>query len=400
MASKRSTARHRNLKDGDMGKHRAGTGLVIRERRIDVGWQVELVEETSTDEGAEPLSWCSVVDVDVRIGQCALPTGGIGGVGTHQAHRRKGYSRRVMDAALELMRREPYALSFLHGIQDFYHKFGYITCMAEHEFALETESLQAAHPASSGLRFRALKRADLPAIARLYNRDNVDRTGSCVRDPKTFGGFPKGTWWSYAADARVAIDGRERIVGYVVCNRVHEHCRVSEVSGRDGATYAAIVGYLARRARRGGHRHVWVNAPGGHPFAIYCRRLGQRLHSYYPRNEKPMGRIMDPTACLEGILPVLANRWGQADRDQILTLRTEIGNLSVGWRAGRLSVLPTKGRGGIRLRQQELTLLLFGYARPSDLSAWNQASIPRDQRPLLERLFPLQDAHMWWTDRF
>lgn len=374
--------------------------MIIRERRIDVGWQVELVDETATHVNAAPLSWCSVVNVDVRIGQCALPTGGIGGVGTRKEHRRKGYSRRVMEAALDLMGRQPYALSFLHGIQDFYHKFGYITCMAEHEFALETESLLAARPASSGLRLRALKRADLPAIARLYNQDNANRTGSCVRTPKTFGGFPKGTWWTYAAEARVVIDGRGRIVGYVVCNRVEEHCRVSEVAGGDAATFAAIVGYLARRARRGGHRHVWVNAPGDHPFAIYCRRYGQRLHSFYPRNEKPMGRIMDPAACLKSILPALADRWGQTDRDQVLTLRTELGDLSLGWRAGQLSVVPTKARAGIRLGQQDLTLLLFGYARPSDLLAWEQAQIPREQRSLMERLFPLQDAHMWWTDRF
>ena len=44
--------------------------------------------------------------------------------------------------------------------------------------------------------------------------------------------------------------------------------------------------------------------------------------------------------------------------------------------------------------------LLMGYARPSDLKGLGRMTVPAKQQELLERLFPLQHAQLWWPDRF
>ena len=365
--------------------------MELKETRIAEGWKLELMDS------GRPLSWGSVVDCRMRIGSAVIDVGGIGGVGTLQEFRRKGYSRRVMEAALALMQRERYSISFLHGIQDFYHRFGYLTCMPEHEFYLDTRD---AERAPAGAKTRKLRPGDLPSIARLYNRDNAVRTGSVVRDPRHWPGFRKGTWWTFPAGVQVVVDARSRATGYVVYDQVEDCCRVAEVGGQGEEVFAAILHFLAQRAVKLRRERVWIDAPADHPFAIYCRQFGLRLHSLYPRNERSMGRIIDFPRCMQRILPELARRWGSEERNKTLCIRTDLGEGTLGWKEGRLVLEGKLERGSVQLRQQHLIQLLMGYVRPSDLAGLGLIKLPRDRSGLVERLFPMQEAQLWWPDRF
>ena len=44
--------------------------------------------------------------------------------------------------------------------------------------------------------------------------------------------------------------------------------------------------------------------------------------------------------------------------------------------------------------------LLMGYLRPSDLAGLGRMTKAASERNLIERLFPLQHAQLWWPDRF
>jgi len=352
---------------------------------------VELVE------GERPISWCSVVDRSLRIGKSVVVAGGIGGVGTLREFRRRGYSREVMERAVALMLREEYDISFLHGIQDFYHKFGYATCMAEHEFSLETRDAERVR---GGTRVRSIKKGDIPQIARIYNRDNAERTGSAVRDPHSWKGLQLGTWWSIRAGVRVVVDRQDRVKGYVAFDDVEDCCRAGEIGGQGEEVYAAILGFLARRGVKLRREQVWVNAPADHPFAVYCREFGLRLHTLYPRNEKPMGRIINLSSCMKKIKPELKNRWGMGKRRDFLCFATDIGGVTLQWDGEKLFVGEEEKGKKIRLRQEHLMQLLMGYVRPGDLVTRGRISIPRGKGELMDRLFPLQQAQLWWADRF
>ena len=59
------------------------------------------------------------------------------------------------------------------------------------------------------------------------------------------------------------------------------------------------------------------------------------------------------------------------------------------------------GRGPIvRVRQDHLVQLLMGYRSPADLITAGELKASRNLHPILEALFPLHTAHMWWSDRF
>lgn len=355
------------------------------------GWRVEILE------GERSLSRCLVVDVQVRVGRAVLRVGGIGGVGTLPEWRGKGLSRRAMESAVELMQRERYDLSLLHGIQDFYHRFGYVTCMPEHEFSMD---LRDAERAPRGARLRRMREGDRQAVVRIYSRDNALRTGSAVRPAKGWGGFPRGTWWTYRALPYVVVDARGAVQGYVVCNDVQDVCRASEVGGEGEEVFAAILSHLAQRALRLRRETVWANVPADHPFAVYCRRFGLRQHSLYPREAQFMGRVIDLETCLHALLPELAWRWGLAERGESVPLATDVGRATLAWHRGALRLAEGAGRSAVRLTQQELTQLVLGYTRPRDLPAAVRRGWSAPRAALLERLFPLQEAQLWWADRF
>ena len=126
--------------------------------RVSPGWKIELL-----DEGAS-VSRLWVVDRDIRIGASVVRAGGISTVGTNDDHRGKGLAGQVMDAALALMAKEGYDVSLLHGIPDFYHRYGFAPCMPEYTLRIATVD---AERASGPLALRSLKEGDYPAIARL-----------------------------------------------------------------------------------------------------------------------------------------------------------------------------------------------------------------------------------------
>ena len=110
--------------------------MKLEKTRKREGWKIEITD------GDRSVSRLWISDLQMHIGRCPVRTGGIGGVGTDPEYRRRGLARRLLEAALELMEEEGFDASFLFGIQDFYHRFGFVTCMAEPRIHLDTRALE------------------------------------------------------------------------------------------------------------------------------------------------------------------------------------------------------------------------------------------------------------------
>ena len=363
--------------------------------RVSPGWKVELLE------GGRSLSRLWVVDRQVRVGGCVLRVGGIACVGTSRAHRGKGLASRVMEAAQGLMRREGYHASILHGIPNFYHRFGYAPCMPE--YAL---SIPASHSrrAPGGLKLRTLRPADLPAVAELYNRENAGRTGTAVRDPRTWKGFPRSTGYFMKPAARLAVDGEGRLRGYLVWDDDHRWCRASEAGGSGAEVHAAFWKHLAARAAALGKREILLAMPPDHAFSLYLRDRGCVARINWHRNGKFMGRIVDFPACMGAVAAGLGRSWESRPEPGRVSLATDLGAVTLEVRAGvgnsQVTPAPGGARGGARLGQAALFQLLMGYRTPRDLADNGGLKAAPGQLSLLSRWFPLRMAHMWWADRF
>lgn len=366
--------------------------MELQDRKIAEGWVVEFIHEGCS------VSRTFIIDRRMRIGGAVIRVGGIGGVGTDEAYRRRGLARRVLERCVEVMTREGYEASFLFGIQDFYHRFGFATAMAEHELVVDAA---AARRAEGRLRVRPSRRADTPRLLELYHRQNATRTASCLR-AATWRGFTRGTSWSVGAWSRLVVDGGDHICGYVTCDDTHERCKVAEVGGSGDDAHHTLLHLLGRRAARLGVEEIGLSVPPDHPFGLFLRQFGCRINSRYPRNAGPMGRIIHLEPFLERLLPVLAGRW--RDPESELVLATDLGTRALrrARRGGELRVVakPAPGAPRLRLGQAALMQLACGYRTVEDCWLAGQARGTVVARRLAGELFPLQNGHMWWSDRF
>jgi predicted acetyltransferase len=376
--------------------------------RVSPGWKVDLLDE------GRSVSRLWIVDRIVRIRGARVKVGGISTVGTEEAYRGRGLAARVMEATLALMDREGYDATLLHGIPDFYHRFGYAVCMPEYGVRIATLD---AERAPGPLELRPLRVGDLPAIADLYNDGNAWRIGTAVRDPGTWKGFPRSAGWFMKPGIRVTVDGRDRVTGYVVFDDDPSRCRASEAGAVDGDALGSILRFLARRAVDLRKENVHLALPPDHPLALYARPFGCVAEIEYPRNGGFMGRIIRFPAFLEKVAGALGREPGPLLPEGVVLMATEYGAGSLAFRDGRgsFAALPSRGEedcaygpngggrspeGCARFGPGAFFQMAMGYRSARDLSAAGKLQATADQLDLLEAWFPLRHATMYWADRF
>ncbi len=361
--------------------------------RVSPGWKIELL-----DEGAS-VSRLWVVDRDIRVGASVMRVGGISSVATNDDHRGKGLATQVMETAVALMEKEGYHASLLHGIPDFYHRFGYAPCMPEYLLRIATVD---AERAVGPLVLREAKPTDLPAIARLYNGENARRTGTALRDAETWKGFPRSVGWFTRPIVRVAADSRDRVLGYVVYDEGRDRVRACEAGGQGGEVMGSLLRHLAQLAVEFRKEEIQLALPPDHPLALYARKFGCRSELEFPRNHGFMGRILR----LEPFLDNLADRLGR-DGDFPLpmgevTLSTELGAAVLGYQGGKgfLDGNAAGREGSVHLGQAALFQMAMGYRSARDLLMAGDLTGPPESVDLLCAWFPLRNATLYWPDRF
>jgi predicted acetyltransferase len=369
--------------------------MELRQLRLKEGWKVELYQD------GRSISRLWIANRRVRVGEVDLKVGGIAGVGTDPAFRKKGLASQVLQAALELMQGQDYDASFLFGIQDFYHRFGFATCMAEHRFSLDTRD---AERCKSKIKMRPLSRGhlykqDLAGMRRIYTRANAERTASVCRG-RSWRGFPMASGFGIDPLVYVLAPDQAQVGAYVVIDDRMDRCRAAEVGSRDEEGMAAVLHLMAKRAVLLRRERISFCLPSDHDFAVYCRRFSLRDETQYDRNAGPMGRLINLATTLEKLLPLWKKRW--ASKESTLNLRSDIGCIAINKTANGDLKLDTASqrKSGIELGQDALMQLLMGYRSVADLEGAGLLRGNRGQKDLLALLCPLEQGHMSWPDRF
>jgi len=115
----------------------------------------------------------------LRMGAAAIPTGCIGIVVTHPAHRRQGVAAAMMQDAIEFARFRGHALLLLDGIANFYHRYGYTDVIDLSVIDIKLPAVLA--QPQSPYRVRLATPDDAEAILALYQRHYYPYTGSFER---------------------------------------------------------------------------------------------------------------------------------------------------------------------------------------------------------------------------
>lgn len=361
------------------------------------GWKVEAWL------GGRVVSWLIVNDLTWRIGTAAVRIGGIGGVGTDRAFRRRGFSRRCMDAAVAFMTRQGLPMSGLFGIPAFYPKWGYTPVIPEPRVWIATTDAAEARPDPALAVVPYDPRAHAPAVRSIYLANNRDRTGSVVRRPY-IRHFRIGSDWGIRTESFVLNDAQGRVRGYAAHDVPGRDLVVTEVGYADRSVFPTLTAELVRRANARKAPGLRVLAPADHPYAAYLRRWNAETTEATFKDGQGMARLLSTPRTLAACAGELGRRLaasGLARASFRLVFDTDAGAATLSARGGRVRVLPGLGEGTrVPMPQDALTRLLFGTATAEDEAARPGSRIPARALPALRALFPPAHPYCWPTDRF
>jgi predicted acetyltransferase len=352
----------------------------------------------------EPVSRLWVHDLNVRFGEAIVRMGGIGGVWTEEAYRKRGFARRLLETANDYMRDEGFDIASLFGISDFYERWGYVPAGPEYSLKVRVDNIKGAELRHRVVDFCEQHRLD---VLRIYEHNNLHRICSVVRSPESWTGFVRGTDWFVEADVKVFVNERGEVVGYVSLDKVTERTAVAEVGFATPEVFESMVAFLAQRASEHGHDEITLLLPPDHEFAIYLRRYGCVATQEFHRSGGFMARIINLESLMAKLSAELSRRVAKESRfsgcEKDFAIVTDIGEVLVRVRSGQVKVEPAISASiaeRLELPQGKLTQLLMGYQTIDTLIAAQDVHCSPDLIPLLRVLFPPAYPYIWWSDRF
>ncbi len=354
-------------------------------------------------EGGEMLSGLWLWPLKVRIGSVVVRMGGIGGVGTPSEHRRKGYSRIVMDDSMAYMIEHGWEMGLLYGIADFYPKFGYAVAMASQNFTMKTRETERAR---SRHRVRKMRPGDIPAMLRLYHRSNALRTGAVVRTAGKWDPAYKGSGWRKGAVVSVFTGKGGKVVGYAILDDTAESTTLAELAAASADVYESIFAELARDAVAKRCGEITVHAPVDHTAFEVAGRFGARAMVYRPRCGGGMARVANQGNLFETMAPELSRRLsagGYSSWKGTVAVRTDMGESFLAVSQGKVKALAKKRRASVSLKldQSVLAQLVLGYRSVADaVSTGDMKLTGKGTAGLAEALFEVGNAYMWLPDHF
>lgn len=331
----------------------------------------------------------------ILLGESRLKMGGIGWVTTAKEYRGKGLCRRLMEDALDCMRRSNYHVSMLFGIPDFYHRFGYVTALADYSITMDTvEGLKF----GSVLRIRSAKPGDIPALQKVHSLSNTGVACSVLRTTAHFKNRWNGwkTWY-------VLTDEHGKVEAYFIAGAEGERLRVDDVGVADPGLCAAVVGAAARLAADESLGNIRFYVPPPHPLSRYLLQFRSTHEMRVDRNAGGMMAFVNIEETLESLIPEWENLLQQTP---VGSLRTEVtlivdgASFRIRSNRGAVDVSLFPGKNKISLSAGELMHLIAGYRHVEDVVAPKQCVVAPDARRLLATIFPKRCPYVWCFDRF
>lgn len=369
------------------------------------------------------VSSCQIFPHRLRVGAAVVRMDGIGNVETAEEFRQRGFSRRVLSHALQLMQAGDAALTMLYGITNFYPKFGYITVGPESTISLPPSKGDGLLP--DGYRWRPFRRDDLVEAQRLYRRMTERSVGAAVRPDD---GYP---WTALlnslqdgqSTDCRLVTDAGGGVRGYVwrgqelTFVRAHsqynpEDLVLAEVVAVEphaaDATLTVCRQWAAEEAARRGKdikRVLFFIPHEGAVTAAAMQREATLARGYGPDGGW-MGRVLSTGRLLSSLQPELSRRLADAGNVERCSLRieTETGGTILRVDGGTARVEEGTGEPDeprvCRLPQTTLARLAMGTYPPEDLLARLQDPVDERVSELLCMMFPVTPAQIFLADRF
>jgi len=361
--------------------------------------------------------WCRVIRRDgriashicfvprpMRIGAAVIRAGAIGYVATHPDYGGRGLASQLMNYWTAEATAQGHHLAYIHGIPDFYERFGYRHALPadgrDPPMWIDVANVSAA---PTSLTVRGYRPGDLPALARLYAQDNRQRSGTLVRSVAYWQWLLEGlaAFGAIGAEGiRVAQRPDGQLVGYAMIFPADlGRFSLGEIAAQGEEAMTALLNELGRLAREVGHDRLHLRLPLDHPFAAFCVARGAQVVGY---SDGVYARLLDVTGLFQALGPELEARLARsALRGWTGTLRleTDVGTVTLPFVNGSLRSgnQPAPLRV-VQLPQSWLARLVTGYCDVAALHRRRGIVLEREDWPLLKALFPRGCSYIWAAD--
>ena len=341
----------------------------------------------------EAASVVQVFDRSMRIGNCVVRMGGVGSVGTPPAHRRTGYSSRVVRDTVRYMRAAGYDLSLLStGIQSHYARAGWVMYPT---YSMEVTLPLTLEEAPADVTIEQYEpNWDLPALQAIFDQFNANRTGTFVRNIEYWINRP--TWRPYDSSLYWVAKQGGKTVAYLQAER----WRMAEFGYLPEAETAmiALFCHCFRCAKAEGKQEIEALAPSE------SRKIFETMGCSVRRHERDniMALITNFGSLLTKIKPLLEMRLRDSDFSAwngTIRIRYEADERTLIVRDGAINIARNSVSPEIDLLvdQTQLLKLLFGNMSAEQVVFSNRLRI--DEIGLLDALFPAGELFIWWLDR-
>lgn len=349
------------------------------------------------------VSWLTVIDYNIRVGNSVLRMAGIAGVGTKEDCRYKGYSRNLMEDTTSYMQQQGYDIALLFGIPDFYYKFGYAVCLAEQAFIMNPKQNDYLNSENTySLKIREAVDSDVQDIISMYNANNNSRTFTLVRYPEYFKGFPKQHGDGTPINTHI-IEDLNGFAGYFTTHVELQSLTVMELECANSHYFEFILKYLLSMVQQKELTDLKLIMPISHQFASFCKKFNCMQFVGYKRCEGGMGRVLNQKSMFNKLLTELSNRLLNSKYNGIsavIHIITETETTELGINNGQIEfVISSIPDHSITLPQTKLIQLISGYRSASDLSLDSDVKI-YGERSLFDVLFPDLQPYVWKADHF
>lgn len=339
---------------------------------------------------------------DMRVGQCSVRVAGIGAVATDGSLRGRGLMARTAAAGIAGAAQAGYDMTLLYGINNFYHKYGYVRAWTQQGYKATVADLPAAQPPKGLRKFTPAHRDDLEAM---YNAQAAGLTGTAVRPTwlcrqrLTYGaGKLAGYLWQAGG----------KVAGYVVIEPGGDNLKYIDSVGEP----AEVMSVLAMLARKAGAREI--NLPNLHyhsPLARWLRANGCRVETKYIKSGGPMIRTLSLPNTLGKIAPELSRRLKAShlsDWKGTLTLTDARETVELAIAGGKVIVAPARASGKATastpkhaiIGGENIAQLIIGAGEPDEVIAVANMKTTGQANKLAAVIFPNQHPRLEQWDGF
>jgi len=362
------------------------------------------------------VSRATIIPMTIRIGAATVRMDGIGGVATDDPHRHRGYSRRVMDHALELMKRGDAPLTTLYGIQHFYPRFGYATVGGEATIRLL--SVEEDRDLPEGCETRSGRLPDLSRLETLYVDGTRDAVGALVRPDDGVGWRQMEASLGNEGDECIVVtDEADEVIGYAW--RAPGYWWMARWSERDPEVFTiaeafavspraadALLAACRRWAAAHGAGRAELAIPGTGALGMTVALQDTVTAVRHSRDAQFMGRSIGVHDLMTAIQPELERRWRAARTEWTGTLELRTGEDAVRitlWDED-VEVVPADDSDGradslvIESSPGNVARVVLGSFDPAELLARSGTS--PDAIEVMAVLFPKRQPHIAPADRF